>query len=590
MTSRSTRTGLSVAVVATLAMAPLVVVETTSQASGGAVFASALVVDGAWETRVGPDGSYYVTGDTPVDGMPTTPGSYTEPDSNGRGAFVTRYDPTGRLVSQYTIGGNVRAVGDAMAIGEDGSVYVAGSVIGANGFPTTPGAMGLDYHGNDGDNYVAKFSPDGSTLEYATILPGVFTVIDMEVDDQGRAILTGGAYSDLPTTPGALQPDPPGADTQGSYVVELNAAGTAYRWATFLGGSTGDDLAIQVELGPDGTVVVGGETGSDDFPVTPGAVDTGRAGYRDTFVSVLSEDGTSLVASARFGGHESSEERLGGMAVSHGAVWLSGVTDATDFPTTPDAWFPTPPDYHRNPGWVARLPLDLKSFDFSTYLPARVGEIHAEPGGDAVLEAGDHPTLGFPEPGDQVINSFLYLRPDGTLDGDFSLPVTPFDFDVDRAGSVYSAAWQSSAGRTASRGSRGRHASLEKHAPCTVKGTPGDDVLHGTRGPDVICGRGGDDVLVGRGSYDVLRGGAGNDVLRGGAGIDVLVGSGGADRLVGGVRRDLGTGGAGVDRIRGGGGNDSLRGGAGRDTLTGGPGVDHCRDPQRATHLRSCER
>jgi Ca2+-binding RTX toxin-like protein len=91
---------------------------------------------------------------------------------------------------------------------------------------------------------------------------------------------------------------------------------------------------------------------------------------------------------------------------------------------------------------------------------------------------------------------------------------------------------------------------------CTIKGTPGDDVLRGTGRANVLCGGGGDDRISGKGGADTLRGGGGKDLLRGGGGADLLEGGGGADRL------------------KGQGGDDVLNGGGGRDQLDGGPGLD----------------
>jgi Cadherin domain/Bacterial Ig domain/RTX calcium-binding nonapeptide repeat (4 copies) len=92
--------------------------------------------------------------------------------------------------------------------------------------------------------------------------------------------------------------------------------------------------------------------------------------------------------------------------------------------------------------------------------------------------------------------------------------------------------------------------------PCTISGTPGDDVMTGTPRDDVICGFGGDDVLMGAGGKDRLLGGSGNDRLQGG---------GDNDRL---------RGGAGDDQLDGGGGDDNLRGGPGADRMSGGAGRD----------------
>jgi uncharacterized repeat protein (TIGR01451 family) len=128
--------------------------------------------------------------------------------------------------------------------------------------------------------------------------------------------------------------------------------------------------------------------------------------------------------------------------------------------------------------------------------------------------------------------------------------------------------------------------------PCTVTGTPGNDVLNGTRGRDVICGLGGNDIIRGFDGNDVIIGGAGrdvidggpgndhidgglgNDTISGGAGNDVIIGGAGNDRLSGGSGRDRIDGGSGKDRIDGGTGNDTIIGGKGRDRLIGGTGND----------------
>jgi Ca2+-binding RTX toxin-like protein len=65
--------------------------------------------------------------------------------------------------------------------------------------------------------------------------------------------------------------------------------------------------------------------------------------------------------------------------------------------------------------------------------------------------------------------------------------------------------------------------------PCTVKGTPGADLLQGTSGPDVICGYGGDDTIGGNSGNDIVRGGPGSDRVQGDSGADVLQGGSGSD-------------------------------------------------------------
>jgi Ca2+-binding RTX toxin-like protein len=84
---------------------------------------------------------------------------------------------------------------------------------------------------------------------------------------------------------------------------------------------------------------------------------------------------------------------------------------------------------------------------------------------------------------------------------------------------------------------------------CTIKGTPGNNVLRGTSKADVICGFGGNDVMYGAGGDDVIIGGPGNDKIDGGSGFDLLYGDAGNDSFTAkDGTRDTVVGGGGKDR------------------------------------------
>ena len=95
---------------------------------------------------------------------------------------------------------------------------------------------------------------------------------------------------------------------------------------------------------------------------------------------------------------------------------------------------------------------------------------------------------------------------------------------------------------------------------CTIRGTPGADVLVGTPGRDVICAGGGADTVNGMGGSDIIRGGGGSDSLHGNEG---------GDMLVAGIGRDSLSGGRGTDRL-------VTRDRQPFDRLDGGPGTDLC--------------
>ncbi|MEW6745194.1 MAG: hypothetical protein AB1486_20775 [Planctomycetota bacterium] len=81
-----------------------------------------------------------------------------------------------------------------------------------------------------------------------------------------------------------------------------------------------------------------GQTGSPDFPTTPGAYDTSyNGGSWDGFLAKLSTSGSSLLYATFLGGAES--EGVGAVAFDgSGRAVVAGWTASSDFPTTPGAY------------------------------------------------------------------------------------------------------------------------------------------------------------------------------------------------------------------------------------------------------------
>jgi hypothetical protein len=106
-------------------------------------------------------------------------------------------------------------------------------------------------------------------------------------------------------------------------------------YSTFLGGTGGDNgFGIAVRFG---RAYVTGETSSADYPTTRGAFDTSFNGNGDAFVTKLNAAGSALAYSTFLGG--ANRDQGVGIAVGEeGRVYVTGLTQSADYPTTPGAF------------------------------------------------------------------------------------------------------------------------------------------------------------------------------------------------------------------------------------------------------------
>ncbi len=316
-----------------------------------------------------------VTGVTGSSDFPTTPGAF-DPSHNGGDAFVMRLNASGSALDYATfLGGNGADSGSALALDSEGCATVTGSTT-SNDFPTTPNAFDTSYSG--GDAFVVRLNANGSALDYATFLGG--SAEDrgsaLALDAAGRATVTGfTASSDFPTTPNAFDTSYNDNDV---FVAQLDAAGSALDYATFLGGSSwefGSGLALDAA----GRASVTGYTYSTDFPTTPDAFDRSHnGGSLDAFVARLDATGSVLDYATFLGG--SSVDWSFALALdAEGRATVTGETQSSDFPTTPGA-----PSGSLHPGdcfgspcpdaFVAQLNSTGSGLTYATYLGSGGGD------------------------------------------------------------------------------------------------------------------------------------------------------------------------------------------------------------------------
>lgn len=260
------------------------------------------------------------------------------------------------------------AVGEGLALGPGGTIYVSGRVRAAH-LPTTAGALQpeciLTSEGECTAAFLAKINPAGggaSDLSYLTYLGGSGNdeAVAVAVDAAGNAHLTGFTFStDFPTTSGAFQPSlntggrPADNVRADVFVTKINPAGGGapdLLYSTYLGGSTvagvsnnianiGVDTGSDIAVGPGGKVYVTGTARSTNFPTTPRSAQPRAGGCTpvacDAFLSIISPANagrTDLVYSTYLGGTFADF----GEAVAvdgAGRAVIAGSAVSTDFPT-----------------------------------------------------------------------------------------------------------------------------------------------------------------------------------------------------------------------------------------------------------------
>ena len=160
--------------------------------------------DSARSIAMDTGGNVYVTGQTESLDFPTTSGSYDTFFSNGD-AFVSKVSgDLKKLLASTFLGGSDDDVGNSIAIGSDGSVYVAGYTASSD-FPVTPDAYDTS-KGVFMDACISKLSGDLKKLLASTFLGGYYRdrARSMAINSTGNIYVTGETRSsDFPTTPGA---------------------------------------------------------------------------------------------------------------------------------------------------------------------------------------------------------------------------------------------------------------------------------------------------------------------------------------------------------------------------------------------------
>ena len=323
-----------------------------TSAGGGAPFLTKFLTDGtlAFSTFMGGSlspalaialdaaGEAYIAGGSTSNDLPTTAGAYQTTCLSGDCGYIEKLNASGTALVYSTYFGASSGngippstTGNGIAVDSSGSAFLVGNT---NGIPLQnpiqPSVVGLQ------NAFVAKFSPDGSSLVFSTYLGGTSAFVPSRFDSAtGVAVDLSDNVHIVGTTPScefplsltAISTDCVTGADQKVFVASLNSNGTQLLFSTLL--QSGNAAGIGVDS--KGNSYVTGTTTSTSYflkNAIESSVDASLTSS-DGFVTELDPTGKLLFSSYLAATYGSAPS---GIAVDpSGGIYMAGLGQA-DFP------------------------------------------------------------------------------------------------------------------------------------------------------------------------------------------------------------------------------------------------------------------
>jgi gliding motility-associated-like protein len=241
--------------------------------------------------------------------------------------------------------------------------------------------------------------------------------------------------NNYPVTSGAFQTTWSGGGNTGENsgfdigIMKFSSNGSQRMYATFLGGSAGNEQPHSLVVDRSGNLIMAGRSTASNYPLMPSGNTRGPGGSWDIVITKLNATGTALVGSVRIGGSgndgvnikhkyegtpgpSSLMRNYGDDARSEvivdGAnnIYLASCTQSTDFPTTPGVFQPTKSG--AQDGLILKFSANLANLLFATHIGGRADDatyvLSIGPDGD-VYTAGGTSSDNFPGDKSGTINA-----------------------------------------------------------------------------------------------------------------------------------------------------------------------------------------
>jgi len=292
--------------------------------------------DAGVELAINPEGNIVIVGYSQSDNYPVTASAYDQTYNQGKDGVISILNPElSELIASTYIGGSGDDYIISLVIDDNNDIYTTG-LSSSNNYPTTSGAYQEDLSDDIGNGVITKISADLSTLLFSTYVGATegyssFTAINFIPN--GNIIVGGFTYSSsFPVTSNVINQEYSGG---GDITLSiLNTELSELLISTYIGGTNRESIS-EIANHTNGSIYITGTAQSSDFPVTPTAFQTILNGGMDMYVCKLNPDLTTIEA-ATFVGGDFLENSRDIEFDSEGNVFLSGMSQSTDFPMPDD--------------------------------------------------------------------------------------------------------------------------------------------------------------------------------------------------------------------------------------------------------------
>ncbi|HEY3835921.1 MAG TPA: SBBP repeat-containing protein [Bryobacteraceae bacterium] len=257
-------------------------------------------------------------------------------------AFVAKINLDRAELNYATfLGGSCADEGLGITVDPGGNAYVVGATTSPD-FPTSSGGLRQTYGGGQNTGFLAKLTPQGDGVSYASYIGGngddVATAVSLDVN--GNVYVSGSTFGfdqvlfgfppNVPTSIVRATWNPlvrPGvsfANSGAAYLLKLDPSAAARVYVKYLGGNSGMGRSIAIDHS--GRVWVAGTTAwyGPDASIPFPTVHPFQAEVGNGFVTQLSSDGTEILFS-------SLTESANKLALdSPGNAFLVGITEASE--------------------------------------------------------------------------------------------------------------------------------------------------------------------------------------------------------------------------------------------------------------------